>query len=189
MTEYNFEELIRGLNINEIIEKFTALLETDYINNVEPVHYIKDLNYSVVFFKHSYFLFKEPDQRVYTYIDTDTFDIDLSFQDDNRFLYVYAIHEEEFEKALKFIRYFFEDKDIFLLLKGDSFSKFIKGQVGFSVNSPVYSTLPPEHMDPPFITDPKLEIRKLTRKNFQFVKENYDSSDSYILERIEDLML
>ena len=44
-------------------------------------------------------------------------------------------------------------------------------------------------MDPPFITDPKLEIRKLTRKNFQFVKENYDSSDSYILERIEDLML
>ena len=197
---------------NLIVSDFLSLLKCDYLNFIEPINYVELLSYSIVLFNHSFALFKEKYQNIYNFTDNQFIsnftennltktkliksnyfyrskdEIDLESLGNNRFLYIFTDNESDFLELDNFINYFFGKEEKFFLLKGEKYQKRIKDIFGISSRMEVFSTVPPDFIELPFICDPNLSIDKLTMKDFDFVRNNYDSDDSYIESRINDLM-
>ena len=182
-------------------------MKKDSINFIEPMFYVENLAYSIALFNNSFILFKEENQSTYDFTNithSNSNDSDLNNLNHlnslfnlveteklskDRFLYIFCNEEANFEIILSFMRFYSWDNYYFFLLKGTLFKIFIKDKIPASEKLSVFSTIPPEIVEEPYISNPDIKIERLNMKNFDYVCNHYESDASYIKSRIEDLML
>lgn len=214
-TDYSIYE-VNTSYISYLLEEFfiDTSKEVDFI---EAIHYIDTNKFSIVLLDNTIILFPANNQRVF-YIRENRSDynykvnitntaktnknyntlaysslmevVDILSKNQERFLYAYCSSKntKEIELACEFIKEYFRNANLFMFVRGCNLRKAISEKFNLEERMEVISCLAPSYVPLPFNNDPYLDIRKLSLKDFEFVKNNYDSSDDYIKARIREGM-